>query len=118
MDDNKITVGFFVDLQKAFDTVDQNILLKKLDHYGIRGVANNWFKSCLSNRKQFVIINRASSDLQSMKFGVPEGSVLGPLLFLIYINYLHSTIKFCTTRHIADGTNLLIKYKSLKQLNK
>ena len=57
MDNNKFAVGVFVDLQKAFDTVDHNILLKKLDHYGIRGVANNWFKSYLSNRKQFVIIN-------------------------------------------------------------
>ena len=74
MDNNKFAVGVFVDLQKAFDTVDHNILLKKLDHYGIRGVANNWFKSYLSNRKQFVIINGVNSDLQSMKFGVPQGS--------------------------------------------
>ena len=66
MDDNKFAVGVFVYLQKAFDTVDHNILLK---NYGIRGVANNWFKSYLSNRKQFVIINRVNSDLQSMKFG-------------------------------------------------
>ena len=115
---NKFAVGVFVDLQKAFDTVDHNILLKKLDHYGIRGIANNWFKSYLSNRKQFVIINGVNSDLQSMKFGVPQGSVLGPLLFLIYINDLHSTIKFCTTRHFADDTNLVIKNNSLKQLKK
>ena len=112
MDNNKFAVGVFVDLQKAFDTVDHNILLNKLDHYGIRGVANNWFKSYLSNRKQFVTINGVNSDLQSMKF------VLGPLLFLIYINDLHSTIKFCTTRHFADDTNLVIKNKSLKQLKK
>ena len=72
MDNNKFAVGLFVDLQKAFDTVDHNILLDKLDHYGIRGVANNWFKSYLSNRKQFVTINGVNSDLQSMKFGVPR----------------------------------------------
>ena len=118
MDNNKFAVGVFVDLQKAFDTVDHNILLNKLDHYGIRGVANNWFKSYLSNRKQFVTINGVNSDLQSMKFGVPPGSVLGPLLFLIYINDLHSAIKFCTTRHFADDTNLVIKNKSMKQLKK
>ena len=116
MDNNKFAVGVFVDLQKAFDTVDHNILLNKVDHYGIRGVANNWFKSYLSNRKQFVTINGVNSDLQSMKFGVPQGSVLGPLLFLIYINDLHSTIKFCTTRHFADDTNLVIKNKSPNQL--
>ena len=109
MDDNKFAVGVFLDLQKAFDTVYLNILLKSPDHYGIRGVDNNWFKSYLSNRKQFLIINGVDSDLQSMKFGVPRGSFLGTLLFLIYINDLHSTIKFCTTRHCADNTNLLTK---------
>ena len=118
IDDNKFAVGIFIDLQKAFDTVDHNILLKKLDHYGIRGVTNNWFKSYLSSRKQFVTINGVNSDLQPMNYGVPQGSVLGPLLFLIYINDLHSIIKFSTTRHYADDTNLLIKNKSLKQLKK
>ena len=112
-----VTIEHIIDLQKAFDTVDHTIL-KKLDHYGIRGVANKWFKSYLSNRKQFVSINGVNSDLQTMKFGVPRGSVLGPLLFLIYINDLNSTIKFCTTRHFADDTNLLIKNNSLKQIKK
>ena len=118
IDDNMYAVGVFIDLQKAFDTVDHKILLKKLDHYGIRGVANAWFKSYLCNRKQFVSINGVDSDLKPMNFGVPQGSVLGPLLFLIYINDLHSTIKYSTTRHFADDTNLLIKNKSLKQLKK
>ena len=104
IDDNKSAVGVFIDLQKAFDTVDHTILLKKtLYHYGIRGVANSWFKSYLSNRKQFVITNGVNSDLQSMEFGVSQGSVLGPLLFLIYINDLYSTIKYSTTRHFADN---------------
>ena len=115
---NKFAVGIFIDLQKAFDTVDHNILLKKLNYYGIRGFANNWFKSYLSNRKQFVTVNEVNSDIQPMNFGVPQGSVLGPLLFLIYINDLHQTIKFSKTRHFADDTNLLIKNKSLKQLKK
>ena len=118
LDNNQFAVGAFIDLQKAFDTVDHDILLKKMQHYGIRGVANNWFKSYLSNRKQFVTINQVNSISQHIKHGVPQGSVLGPLLFLIYINDLHSTIKYCSTRHFADDTNLLIKNKSLKQLQK
>ena len=69
IDDNKFAVGVFI------DTVDHTILLKKLYHYGIHGVANSWFKSYLSNRKQFVTINGVKTDLQSMEFGVPQGSV-------------------------------------------
>ena len=110
--------GIFIDLQKAFDTVDHNILLSKLEHYGIRGKTNQWFKSYLSNRKQHVSINGFSSNETEMLYGVPQGSVLGPLLFLIYINDLHIAIKYCTTRHFADDTSLLLKNKSLKQLRK
>ena len=118
IDDNKFSCGVFIDLQKAFDTVDHDILLKKLEHYGIRGIANDWFKSYLKNRKQFVSILGFDSDLANVSFGVPQGSVLGPLLFLVYINDLHQAIKYCTTRHFADDTNLLIKNSSLKQLKK
>jgi hypothetical protein len=118
IDDNKFAVGVFIDLQKAFDTVDHKILLKKLEHYGIRGTANKWFDSYLSNRQQFVTINNHNSSLKPMNFGVPQGSVLGPLLFLIYINDLHKAIHFSTARHFADDTNLLISSHSLKQLKK
>ena len=118
LDDNSFAVGIFIDLQKAFDTVDHNILLHKLDHYGIRGLANDWLRSYLTDRKQYVSINGFKSNTNIMKFGVPQGSVLGPLLFLIYINDLHKAIKYCTTRHFADDTNILIKNKSLKQLKK
>ena len=118
LDDNSFAVGIFIDLQKAFDTVDHKILLHKLDYYGIRGIANDWIKSYLTNRKQFVSINGFDSSINIMKFGVPQGSVLGPLLFLIYINDLHTAIKYCTTRHFADDTSLLIKNKSLKQIKK
>ena len=105
-------------MQKAFDTVDHNILLIKLDYYGIRGIANNWFRSYLTNRKQYVTIAGGNSELKFMKFGVPQGSVLRPLLFLLYINDLNKAINYCVTRHFADDTNLLIKNKSLKQLKK
>ena len=106
----------FTDLQKAIDTVDHKILLSKLGHYGICGKANDWFRSYLTGRKQFVSINGSNSGLSAIEFGVPQGSVLGPLLFLIYINDLHFSIKYSVTRHYADDTCLLIKNKSLKQL--
>ena len=97
-------------MQKAFDTVGHDILLAKLEHYGMRGMANNWFKSYLFNRKQFVSINGHISNQSSVKYGVPQGSVLDPLLFLIYIIYINDlnfAIKFCKVHHFADDTNLL-----------
>ena len=118
LDEGYIGCGIFVDLQKAFDTVDHEILLSKLDYYGIRGISNNWFKSYLSNRKQFVPINGYDSGLAEIKCGVPQGSVLGPLLFLLYINDLNQAIKFCKVHHFADDTNLLYLGKSIKRFNK
>ena len=118
LDDGNIGCGVFVDLQKAFDTVDHQILLAKLNHYGIRGVSNDWFKSYLSNRNQYVSINGYESGLAALNCGVPQGSVLGPLLFLLYINDLNQAIKFCKVHHFADDTNLLCLSNSIKKLNK
>ena len=118
IDNNSYAVGIFLDFQKAFDTVEHSILLQKLKHYGIRGVTNKWFESYLSNRKQFVSISNQNSNFETNKYGVPQGSVLGPLLFIIYINDLHNAINFSTTRHFADDTNLLLTNKSLKKINK
>ena len=117
IDNNQFVAGIFIDLQKAFDTVDHEILLQKLDYYGVRGI-NNWFRSYLSNKKQFVSINNTESNIATMHYGVPQGSVLGPLLFLIYINDLHKAINYSTTCHFADDTAILYANQSLKQLHK
>ena len=83
----KYGCGIFIDLRKAFDTVNHEISLRKLEHYGIRGKVLFWFKSYLTNRKQYVSFNGESSEHKNITCGVPQGSCLGPLLFLIYINF-------------------------------
>ena len=83
------------------------MLLKKLIHYDVRGIANDWFRSYLSGRSQFVSINGFNSDSKTVKYGVPQGSVLGPLLFLIFINDLNIAIKNSETFHFSDDTYLL-----------
>ena len=115
IDIGKFAIGVFVDFQKAFDTVNHAILLRKLEHYGIRGITNNWFSSYLNKRKQFVTISNTNSDLKYINHGVPQGSVLGPLLFLVYINDLNKAIRHSTTRHFADDTNLLYTIKNKKR---
>ena len=118
LDDRNIGYGVLVDFQKAFDTVDHQILLAKLNHYGIHGASNDWFKSYLSNCNHYVSINGFDSGLTSINCGVPQGCVLGPLLFLLYINDLNQAIKFCKVHHFADDTNLLHLSNSIKKLNK
>ena len=109
---------FFVDLQKAFDTVERDIILSKLEHYDVRGIVNDWFKSYLSNRKQIVSINDYDSNLAAVKFGVLQGSGFGPLLVLISINYLNQAIKFCKVHHFAGDINLLHFSESVNKLKK
>ena len=88
MDNKLFSCGIFIDLKKAFDTVDHSILLNKLNHYGVRGIVNDWFSSYLFKRTQTTVINSFISDKEIVPCGVPQGSVLSPLLFLIFINDL------------------------------
>ena len=120
LDKNKFCAGVFVDLKKAFDTVDHHILLQKLEHYGIRGVANEWFSSYLKNRAQFVSIDNVSSTIKELQTGIPQGSVLGHLLFLRYINDLHNsvTVRYAKTYHFAHDTSAILSSTSLQILSK
>ena len=110
--------GIFLLFQKAFDTVDHHILLKKLEHYGVRGISNKCFDSYLCNRKQFVSIKAYNSNLADIKYGVPQGSILGPLLFPIYINNLKVAMTYFEVHHFADNTNILNFNSFVNSMNK
>ena len=105
-------------LRKAFDTANHKILLNKLEHYGVRGYMLKWFHSYLIDCKQFVSFNGESSKLLNNNCGVPQGSVLGPLLFLIYINDLHNISKILHFYLFADDTNIYYESNSLIDLEK
>ena len=107
--------GIYVDFKKVF--VNHNILPDKSAHYGVRGIENNWFKTYLTNSKQHVTVSGQISDNALIKFEVPQGSVLGPLLFLISINDLNQELKFSRVQHFADYTNLLLVDNSFKKIN-
>ena len=116
LDNGNCAVGIFLDFQKAFDTVDHCILLDKLHIYGIRGIAHEWFSSYMSKRHQSVIYNNFESDYKEIKCGVPQGSVLGPLHVLIYINDLPSVSELFMPVLFADDTNLFCTGKNLSDL--
>ena len=108
MDKGDMAVGVYLDIEKAFDCINHNILLNKLQYYGIRGVAWNWFSSYLENRKQFVSVNNYNSSVMVINYGVPQGSVLGPLLFLLYINDIPYADSAAILNLFADDTSLFV----------
>ena len=111
LDEDKFACGLFIDLKIAFGTV-YNILLSKLYHYGVKATPHQWFKSYLTGKQQYTTINHQKSSLSNIKYGILQGSVLGPLLFLLYINE-HSNVN-----HFADEINVLYASHPLKHLNK
>ena len=116
-DNNKFTVGTFLDYSKAFDTVDHEILLLKLNRYGIRGTANKLIRHYLSKRLQYTMFNNVCSEKKLIKCGVPQGSILGPLLFILYINDLHYSTKDSTLILFADDSSVFIQGDNMRDIS-
>jgi hypothetical protein len=110
--DKNHVLGIFIDLSKAFDTIDHKILLHKLSHYGVRGNAHKLLESYLTNRKQYTAVLGSQSDTEDIIYGVPQGSVLGPLLFLVYINDLLKCTNIAIFVLFADDTNIFVTAKN------
>jgi hypothetical protein len=117
LDNGNIPLNIYIDLTKAFDTVDHNILLEKLHHYGIRNTPLSLMKSYLSNRYQYVEIDHIKSDSKLIHTGVPQGSVLGPLFFIIYLNDIHKSSNIFHFLTYADDTTLYITINTLSISN-
>ena len=118
MDNSMSTVAVFIDLKKAFDKVDHNILINKLEHYGIRGLAFSWIQSYLTNRTQYVSINDTISTCINVKCDVPQGSILGPILFIMYVNDMHTVSALMTCIIFTDDTNFLCPGNDISEICK
>ena len=117
MDKGRITATVSMDLKKAFDTVDHDVLLQKLEKYGVIGLEHTWFSSYLKNRRQLCRVNGVASNMEETKCGVPQGSCLGPLLFLVYINDLPFSLKNSEVTMYAVDTSISYPSKNIHELN-
>ena len=117
IDKGEYTIGIFLDLSKAFDTINHKILTQKLEHYGIRGITQLWFKDYLENRKQIVKYDQVRSNEMVIRSAVPQGSILGPILFLLYINDIKQCSKLLSFILFAGDTNIFYSNSCLKSLN-
>ena len=116
IDKGNSVVGIYLDLSKAFDTVNHDILLHKMSHYGIRGNALKWFNSYLKDRQQITCVSKCCSSKELVNIGVPQGSVLGPILFLIYVNDMSKCIGEEGIRIFADDTNIFVSGNSFEEI--
>lgn len=108
IDNKEFQISLFCDLSKAFDCISHSILIKKLNIYGVRGVALQWFESYLGSRKQCTVVNNSVSSFSSLTHGVPQGSILGPILFLLYVNDITRTTNKLKFLLFADDTTIYI----------
>ena len=118
IDQGKYNIAVFIDLRKAFDTVNHVILLNKIEYYGVSDKELNWCKSYLDDRKQFTVVGGIRSKEPKVLHGVPQGSCLGPLLFLVYINDLPHSLKNCASKFYADDTDISASTSNLKYIEK
>ena len=118
LDNNQYTWGVFLDFQKAFDTVNHRILLSELEYYGIRDILHDLIKSYLTNKTYYTHINGVDSNTLTSTHGIPQGSVLGSLLFVIYVSDMSRIIQHSEMHHFVDDKNLLYSNNSIKKINR
>ena len=106
IDKNNVNIALFLDLKKAFDTVDHEILIRKMKVYGIKDIEVEWFRSYLKNRQQYCSLNGNKSSSRPVTCGIPQGSCLGPLLFILYLNDFETCLKFSKANLYADDTEV------------
>ena len=116
LENKQSAVGVFLDLSKAFDTLDHSILLYKLRHYGFRGISEKLIENYLMNRTQYVVINSHKSEMNTIKCGIPQGSILGPLLFILYINDIKSASSILKFIQFADDTSLFFSHNDVSYI--